>query len=271
MKFFILFGTLVFVFNTYAQLGSGLQQGYASVTAYSSKPEDIISITANQASLAGFSKTSALIYFEKAYMLETMNMVSALIALVTGKGNFGVCLDHFGSSLYQQSHVGISYAKKLGKSLSIAPKFNYQVAGNKKYSIIKGLTADLSLLFHLTENLHAGIQFINPGATLFKTGSEKLPVISVMGIGYQVSPMLGISCQLLKRERMTMGFQPGLFYQPIKGLIAKMGLSTNSSSWWLSAGWKFADFKIEILTAMHPQLGLTPAMTIQYLPKSAKK
>src|SRR5664279_4410699 len=90
---------------------------YIGLGAYSITHVDAFSFTANQAALAQIKDPAIGVYGEKRFLLDAANMYSAVVVLPTPQGNFGIQADYFGYKNYNESQLGIAYARSLGSKL----------------------------------------------------------------------------------------------------------------------------------------------------------
>ena len=93
--------------------------GYTGLGAYSLNHVDVFSFTANQASLAQLKNTSAGVYGERRFLLSELNNYTAVIGLPTATGNFGIKANYSGFSDYNETQIGLAYARKLGDRKSV--------------------------------------------------------------------------------------------------------------------------------------------------------
>ena len=97
---------------------------YTGLGAYSIDHVDVFSFTNNQASLAQMKNASAGVYGERRFMLEELSLYQLAIAVPTNSGNFGVKAGYFGFSDYNESQMGLAYARKLGSKLDVGVSSN---------------------------------------------------------------------------------------------------------------------------------------------------
>src|SRR6187402_3712006 len=98
---------------------------YAGLGSYSINHVDVFSFTNNQASLAQMKNASAGVYGERRFMLTELSLYQLAIAVPTNSGNFGFKAGYFGFSNYNESQMGLAYARKLGSKVDIGAQFNY--------------------------------------------------------------------------------------------------------------------------------------------------
>ena len=158
---------------------------YLGLGAYSNNHVDVFSFHANQAALAKIKTVSVGIYGEKRFLLNELGLYNVAIALPTSSGDFGIDARYYGFSDYNESQLGLAYGKKLGGKIVIGVQFNYYNIRIAGYGNASAINFELGAIFHLTDNLDAGMEVYNPvGASLGKYGEEKLASVYSVGVGY---------------------------------------------------------------------------------------
>ena len=186
-KIYALFLVILINTNLPAQsLRRPIAASYIGLGAYSINHVDVFSFSSNQAALAQIKDPAIGVYGEKRFLLDATNMYSAVAALPTKQGNFGIQADYFGFKNYNESQIGLAYARSLGKLLDIGIKFNYYSFRIPAYQNSSSVNFEIGAILHLTARLNAGIHFYNPvGGNLSKTNNEKLSSIYKFGFGYE--------------------------------------------------------------------------------------
>src|SRR5438045_1084491 len=111
---------------------SPMSSAYTGPGAYSNNHIDVFSFHANQAALAKLNNISAGIYGEKRFLLNELGLYDAAIAIPTSSGNFGIDARYYGFADYNESQIGLAYARSLGNKVDVGVQFNYyniRVAG----------------------------------------------------------------------------------------------------------------------------------------------
>lgn len=256
-----------FILITCPVSGQALRQPvaarYIGLGAYSKNHIDVFSFTGNQASLAQLKNTAAGVYGEKRFLLSSTSLYSAVAALPTRKGNFGLQLNYFGYSNYNESQVGLAYARSLGSKLDIGVKFNYYGFRIPAYGNSSSINFELGAIAHLSEKLHMGIHAYNPvGGKLSKTHDEKLSAVYKFGIGYDASDKFLASAEIIKEEDQPANVDIGFQYNFIKQFFVRAGTSTETSNSYFGAGISWKSFRLDLTGGYHPQLGITPGLLL---------
>ena len=263
-KFYLPFIFILFISNIFSQaVRQPIAPRYIGLGAYSINHVDAFSFTSNQAALAQIKNSAAGIYAEKRFLLSSTNMYSAIAVLSTKQGNFGLQADYFGYKNYNESQIGLAYARSLGSKLDIGIKFNYYGFRIPAYGNSSVVNFELGAIAHLSEKLHAGIHAYNPvGGKLSKTDNEKLSSIYKFGIGYEASDKFFVSTEIIKEEDQPVNVDVGVQYNFMKQFFVRAGTSTETTNSYVGAGISWKNFRLDISGSYHQQLGFTPGLML---------
>ncbi len=241
--------------------------------AYSLNQSNLFSFTTNQGALARLKSSTMAVYGERKYLLPELSHYSAVIGINAGPGNFGMKAAFSGFSDYNESQVGLAYARSLGKKLDAGLQFNYNgIRIASGYGSASAISAELGILIHLSEKYHAGIHIDNPAGGKFgKDGEERMASVYTIGMGYEASEKFFLSAEIVKEEDQPLNVNAGIQYRFVPQLLVNGGISTATSSAWLGAGLTKGNLHVEIITRYHPQLGITPGLMLQFDWKKVKK
>lgn len=247
---------------------------YAGLGAYSRQFADVFSATSNQASLANLPNGAMAVYGERRFMMEELNGYAAIAALpLASYGTVGVQADYFGSSSgFNESQLGIIYARKITRQMDVGFKVNYHNARVPGYGSAGAVNVEGGVLIHLTDQLHTGIHVYNPTrVTLGKGGTERLASIYRFGLGYDVSDKVFLSTEVVKQENQQLGVNAGFQYNIHERLFIRAGVATASDNSFVSLGLKLDFARVDINTTYHPQLGFSPGLMLLFNLKKAKR
>jgi hypothetical protein len=250
--------------NTYSQaLKQPISARYLGLGAYSINHVDVFSFTSNQAALAQLKSPVAGVYGEKRFLLSTANMYTVVFALPTNQGNFGLQADYFGSANYNESQIGIAYARSLGSKLDIGIKFNYYNHIIPGYNNSSAVNFEIGAITHLTDKINAGIHVYNPtGGKSLKQGDEKLTSAYKFGVGYEASPDLFVSAEIIKVEDIPVNVNAGFQYNFLQQFFVRGGIATETNNSYAGAGVSWKKFRLDVSGSYHPQLGFTPGILL---------
>ena len=249
---------------------SPVSTAYVGIGAYSSQHPDVFSFTANQAALAKVPSPCAGVYAEKRFFLDELGLYDAAVGVPTHSGNFGLDARYFGFSEYNETQLGLAYARSLGSKIDLGIQFNYYGIRIAGYGNASSVNFELGTILHVTDNVNAGLHVYNPtGSKLGKDGKEKLPSVYAVGIGFEPSGNFLVSALVEKEEKKTANITAGLQYNFIPQLIARLGVSAATSSIYLGLGFKWKSMRFDVTSSYHPELGITPGLML-VVPLSAQ-
>lgn len=265
-KLFLLQLLLLVVLHVFAQsVRTPVAATYIGLGAYSQHHTDVFSFTANQAALAKIKQGAIGAYGEQRFLAEGLQMFSAAGAFKTKHGNFGLQADYFGFKNYNESQLGVAYARMLGEAIDVGIQFNYFSFRIPGYGSSSTVTAELGAIAHLTEQLHAGIHIYNPiGGQLGKTKDEKLGAAYTFGVGYEASKSFLVSIEIIKQEDVPVNVNAGILYNFHRQFFARAGFSSATESPYGGAGISWNNFRLDVCASYHPQLGFTPGVMLIY-------
>ena len=238
---------------------------YIGFGAYSFNHTDVFSFTSNQASLAQLHHAAAGVYAERRFMLSELNTYTAAIALPTRSGNFGLKAVYSGFSDYNETQIGLAYARSLGSKVDIGVQFNYNGIAIAGYGNASAISFEAGSIFHITDKLIAGFHINNPvGGKYGKDQQEKLPSVYTAGLGYDASEKFFFSAEIIKEEDQPVNVNAGLQYKFIPQLLARAGMSSATSSVWFGLGLSLKSFRLDVTSSYHPQLGITPGLLLLF-------
>ena len=265
MRKIVLFFLLLFIneFIGAQSLKSPVAAAYIGLGAYSKSHTDVFSFSSNQAALAQMKAPAFGVYSERRFLLAETQLFSAVAVLPTKNGNFGFQADYFGYKNFNESQLGIAYARSLGEKLDLGVKFNYYSFRIPGYQNAAAVNFEIGAIAHLTEKLHAGIHFYNPvGGTISKTDHDKLSAIYKFGIGYEASENFLVSAEIIKVENMPVNVTAGVQYNFQKQFFARAGIISENGSPYAGAGVFWNNLRLDVCASFHPQLGISPGVML---------
>lgn len=239
---------------------------YLTIGTYSAQNLDIAATRTNPASLAQLKKGAVAIFGERRFQLENLDMYAASAGLPTSSGNFAIHGSYFGFELSNRSQLSLAYGRKVNSKMDLGAAFHYL---NIKQAGIYGgdhaITGSLSLLMHLTNTIHAGLNAYNPIKVAYgKNREEQIPAQYSFGIGYDVSDKLYVSGELVKSESQDINVNAGMQYRFVEKFLLRLGIATLTSNYYGGFGFLINDFRVDIAASYHPQLGFSPGLMLLY-------
>jgi hypothetical protein len=227
---------------------------------------DIWSAFNNQAGLARLSSPTAGIYYENRFLLKELGYKAGAFALPLNQGTVAMSFSHFGYAAYNESKIGLAFAKAFGKYIAFGLQLDYNMArlaesyGNRNF-----ITFEAGLLANITPALAVGAHVYNPiRAKLSEFNYERAPVIMRLGAAYEITDKIILTAETEKDMDHEANFKAGLEYKLIPQLHLRGGISTNPSSNSFGVGIFAGDFIIDISASYHNVLGFSPQASLNY-------
>jgi hypothetical protein len=241
---------------------------YLAFGAYSSSNVDIYATRTNAASLAQLQQSAVAVYGERRFMLEDLNYYSGSIGIPTKSGTFALHGSYFGFDLSNQTQLSLAYGRKINNKIDIGAAFHYNHLGQAGiYGSASAVTGSVGILLHLTDKIHAGINAYNPIRVAYKKDEaqeERLASQYSFGFGYDASEKLYLSAELVKEEGQNINVNAGFQYQFVKQFFIRAGIATQTTNYFFGLGFRLKDFRMDLSSSYHPQLGWSPGLLLMY-------
>jgi hypothetical protein len=236
---------------------------YLGLGSYSNNHIDVFSFHSNQAALARLNNVMVGVYGERRFLLEELSLYNAVVAVPTHSGNFGLDGRYYGFSDYNETQLGLAYGRSLGGKVDIGVQFNYYAVRVAAYGSASTFNFEMGTVLHLTEKINAGLHVYNPvGGTLGRAEEEKLVPVYTAGFGFEASDRFFLSTEIEKEEGQPVNVNAGLQYRFVEQLMARIGISSATSSMYFGVGVKWKSFRLDATASYHQQLGITPGLVL---------
>ncbi len=234
---------------------------YVGLTAYSSNQNDPLAFSSNQAALARVKNIGIGVYGERRFLLADLGSYNLATAVPTKKGNFGILINYAGFKNFNESKIGLAYARSLGSKVDVGIQFNYYSYRIPAYGSAAAVNFEAGAILHFTDKLNGGIHVYNPvGGKLGKSGQEKLVSAYKFGLGYDASENLFISGEIVKEEDKVVNVIAGFQYQFVEQFFIRAGFISESSTPFAGAGIGWKNMRLDVSGSYHLQLGFSPGV-----------
>lgn len=230
----------------------------------------------NQAGLAGVKGFSGGVYFENPYLLKQLSVKSAIFAIPTSAGVFGVNATYTGYSQYNESKAGLAFARAFGEKLMAGIQLDYLgIRLGENYGNTNAFSVEAGVQYKLLKNLTIGAHIFNPNrARVTKSEEERIPTIMKLGLKYDFSDKVFIVAETEKISDYKPLFKAGIEYHPVSVLYLRTGIYSNPAltrDTYTSAaitcfgfGLNYKQINLDLSGSYHPNLGITPQISLTY-------
>lgn len=241
--------------------GRSAAMGHASVSLF-----DVWSTHHNQAGLGWLTAPTAGVFLQNRYLLKEFNYAGAAYAHPLKTGVIGASFTQFGSSLYAENKVGLSYGMRFGENITGGVAMNYHSTriGNN-YGNHSALTAELGMQAYLNENLMLAAHLFNPTRSKINDyADERIPTIMRLGLSYNFSEKVLTVLEAQKDLLNEPSFKAGIEYIPNDKLYLRAGVGTSPTVATMGIGLKFESLQLDIAASYHSVFGIWPELSLQY-------
>ncbi len=241
--------------------GRAAGMGNAAVTLY-----DFWAISHNQAGLARMQNMAAGVYFENRFLIQELSFGAGAIVYPTESGVLGFNFTYFGFELYNESKVGLAYAREFGERFSAGVQLNYHNTNiAEDYGNKGNLTFELGAIFHILPELSFGVHLFNPTrAKIADFADERIPTIFRTGLSYEFSDRVIVVVETEKSVNLNPVFRTGIEYRISDPLYIRGGIGTNPTTNAFGFGLELGNLNIDVATSFHHVLGYSPQLSFIY-------
>ena len=227
---------------------------------------DFWSLQNNQAGLAFYNRLSAGAYYENRFLVKEMSLKAGGFILPTKAGTFGANLTYFGYPKYNETKIGLAFAKNFGDVIAIGLQLDYlNTSIANDYGSRGVATFEIGMLSKVNDNLTLGAHVYNPvRVKISEYDDERVPTIFRIGAAYDLDKDLLVTAEVEKDLEYNPMLKVGLEYRIIQQVIVRGGISTNPGTYSFGFGLDFEKLMIDFSSSIHQTLGYSPQISLIY-------
>lgn len=228
--------------------------------------QNVFSVHNNIAGIAFLQQYSFGAYADRPFLVKNINHFNVSVALPFQKiGAFGLDVNFFGYQQYNETKIGIGYARAFGEKVSAGLKFDYLRLYIKDQQVKNTVAFGVGLQYQPLKVLRIGACVYNPiPLNIDKNNKEKLATTFALGLAYLPTKKLTISIDAEKEIDEKFRFKAGVEYQVLEPLFVRIGAATQPTLVTFGIGTAFKNIKIDAAASWHMQLGITPHLSFIY-------
>ncbi|MBC5775491.1 hypothetical protein H8S95_15545 [Pontibacter sp. KCTC 32443] len=227
---------------------------------------DVWALHNNVAGIAGQTNIQVGAYADNRFGIRAFTTVALLGIYPTAKhGVYGISMSRFGDKLYNQQHIGLGAAHKLGQ-FSIGAKADVWQVAVQGYGSRKAVTLAIGGQAEIIPGLYFGAHAYNLNqAKLADFEDERLPTTMKAGIGYVPYKKLLLLAETEKNIDHNATFKAGIEYQVLPGkFILRSGFQSLANTLNFGAGFLARQFVIDYAFGSTTQLGNSHHFSVSY-------
>lgn len=232
----------------------------------SSAISQVWSINNNQGGLGFLENPEIGIYYTNRFLLKELSSQSFVFAYPTKYGNLGISIDHFGYTQHSEMQIGLAYAKKLNKYISLGLKFDYlQYQQPEEYGNARAILAEFGIFSNPYDGIFVSAHIYNPTRAKFNTSIEKYaPSIFSFGLAYKPDPLVCLTAQIDKNLIYSTVYKMGVELNLKESLYIRAGLNISPNAYYMGLGYYFKNIKFDLAFSYQEVLGISPASSLGY-------
>lgn len=227
---------------------------------------DLWSVCNNQAGLGFITNPSAGFFVENRFLIQSLSLKAAALAMPIPGGTLGVSVSHFGYSAYNETYGGIGFGKAFGHKFAAGFRTTYcltRIADG--YGNASAVTVEGGIISVLTEKLTLGAHVYNPVTIrMAQQGEALIPLVFKAGCHLRVSDKLSAVAEVIKTTSQKPDIQTGFEYQAAPRFFIRGGISTQTVVLSLGAGMTWKCLVFDFSSAYHQILGYSPQLSVSY-------
>ncbi|MBE0660869.1 MAG: hypothetical protein IH597_00225 [Bacteroidales bacterium] len=264
---FFLFGGNHRLFAQASNFPTGARSaGMAGASVASS---DVWATFNNPAMLAQINEIQAGLNYENRFMVRELGISSLSAILPVNAGAFGLAFNQFGSNLYSQSFLGVSYGRKFTDRFQAGVRLDARHTRlAEDYGRRTNVSFAIGFAANLTDDLVLGAALFNP-VRIKSAGDfdEYLPAIYRAGLAYRIENNFTITVETEKDVRYKPSFRAGIEYRFKEIASVRAGIGANPLNHAFGFGFHFRNFVFDIAALRHEVLGYSPQASIIWIAK----
>lgn len=218
----------------------------------------------NIATLSFLEGPHAGMAFHHPYLLAELNHFGIGAIAPTPHGTFGLEIDRYGTTHFNETEFSLAYGQKIGEKTSLGLKLNYLRLEQPSYGNANALSVELGFSTQLTPELHLGAHIYNP--TRAKLNGEPHTQTDGglrVGILYQIENVnLILETQASSISRLAI--KTGAEWKVHPNVYARIGSSYPTHEASGGVGLTFQNLSSDVYLRYHFVLGISTGIGVSY-------
>lgn len=227
---------------------------------------DIWSTSNNPGALGLLDQFGIGVSYESRHLLPEAGLKSFALAAPVSGGTFSLVGHSYGYASFSDNRLGVAYARKLAKYLSVGVQLNYvNTQIGDVYGSRSTMVAELGALMKPNDKISLGVHLYNPTRQkLADFDNERIPTILSVGGDYKFSEKVSMALQVDKDLDLPINLRSGIEYAPVEQIFIRAGYATLNSSLGFGIGFIWNNVGIDIATNWNQQLGSSASASLSY-------
>jgi hypothetical protein len=265
MKYFVftLFFALLFRFEIYAQSLCGARMAALSGSAITQS--DAFAGFYNLSAAAQLKGSSFAFFGQAPYGITEIKDAGASILQHLGTGVMGVVFQSYGNTEFNRQRMNLGYALSLSDKFKVSGAVGYSSTRiSNGYGNAHTLWTNIGATYDVRKDWKWAAVIDLPASAL-KNAEEQAATLRI-GTTYSFGDQVALSAQVISstNSQSAVSYSFGLEYIPVEALSLRFGTNTFWQTWSVGVGTKFRNCSFDAACVVHPQLGVTPQISLIY-------
>ena len=218
----------------------------------------------NQALLPLLDRAAFAFSFENRFGLKELTSRSVCLTIPSGHAAAGMFYSRYGSPDFRRETTGLAAGVMLGPNLSAGVETDLFIAHSAgDYRDYYLISFQGGLLFSIRKNVSAAIHIFNPIPNIIRKSALPSAISAGAGIRINSDLFAGLVAEMITGSEICL--RTGFEYTAGKKFKIRGGYSSSGPSFSLGAGWSAGPALLDIAFVTHPQLGITPSLSVSFL------
>jgi hypothetical protein len=219
----------------------------------------------NLSANASTNSNSFAIYGQNPFGITDIKDAGAAISQHLGTGVMGVVFRSYGNTEFVRQRFNLGYALPLSEKFNASASIGYSSTRiSMGYGRAQTLWTNVGATYAVGNNWKWAVVIDLPASAL--KNAEEQPATLRIGSTCTFGEQVALSAQVISSNgtQSSISYCFGLEYVPVEILSIRFGMNTFWQTWSLGVGTKFRNYAFDAAAVVHPQLGVTPQISLIY-------
>ena len=182
-----------------------------------------------------------------------------------GTGVMGVVCQSYGNTEFNRKRVNVGYALALSTKLSASASLGYSSTRIMNgYGVASNFWMNVAATYNVRKDWKWAAVADLPMTSI--KNAEELPATLRLGTTYSFGEQVALSAQVTSTTdaQASLSYSFGVEYIPLEVFSLRFGMNTFWQTWSMGVGTKFRNCSFDAAAVVHPQLGVTPQISLTY-------
>ncbi len=265
MKYFTysFFFTLQFIAEIHAQNVSGARMAALSGSAITQS--DSFAGFNNLSASAQSDGSSYAFFGQSPYGISEIKDAGVSILQHLGTGVMGVVFQSYGNTEFSRQRLKLGYALPLSDKFRVSSSIGYSSTRiSNGYGKAHTLWTNIGATYDVRADWKWAAVIDFPVNAL--KNAEEQPATLRIATTYSFGEQVFLSAQVISstNAESAVSYSLGLEYFPIEVFVFRLGMNTHWQTWSMGVGTHLKNYSLDASATVHPQLGITPQISLTY-------